>query len=182
MIRNSSSDIKAPPNPGFRFYLGLGVFILSVFILPIGIFLQQFFSDHFWRAFILALFWASAPVMKISSIAILGKPSYLWIKYKFWHIFVKVTRPHEVSRLRYTIGLVMFCLPIIPNYIMSYAPNIITHAYHVRLIINISIDAIFIISMFVLGGDFWDKLRAIFTYTARAKFEEEEERNKPSRS
>ena len=173
MERNKQSDMNAPKNPGIRFYLGLGVFILSVFILPIGIFLQQFFTDHFWRAFILAVFWASAPIMKVSSIAILGKPSYLWIKYKFWHIFVKVTKPHEVSRLRYTIGLFMFCLPVIPNYIMSYAPVLIADAYPTRLIINICIDAIFICSWFVLGGDFWDKVRALFTYTAKAKFEEQ---------
>jgi hypothetical protein len=172
MIQNKPLDENVPQNPGFRFYFGLGVLILSVFILPIGIFLQQFFSDHFWRAFILAVFWASAPIMKVSSIAILGKPSYLYIKYKFWHIFVKVTKPHEVSRLRYTIGLIMFCLPVIPNYIMSYAPNMIADAYPARLIINICIDAIFIGSWFVLGGDFWDKLRALFTYTAKAKFED----------
>ena len=165
-----------PPNPGFRFYLGLGIFILSVFILPIGIFLQQFTNDHFWKAFILAIFWASAPVMKVSSIAIMGKPSYLYIKFKFWHIFVKVTKPHEVSRLRYNIGLVMFFLPVIPNYIMSYAPDMITDAYHFRLIINISIDAIFICSLFVLGGDFWDKLRALFTYKERVKVDNVEEK------
>jgi hypothetical protein len=169
----SATNQEPPKNPGIRFYLGLGIFILSIFMLPIGIFIQQFFSVHYWRAIILALFWASAPIMKISSIAILGKPSYLWIKYKFWHLFVKITKPHAVSRLRYNIGLVMFCLPIIPNYIMSFAPNLIADAYPTRLIINICIDAIFIGSMFVLGGDFWDKLRAIFTYTAKAKFEKE---------
>ena len=163
---------EEPPSPGIRFYIGLGVFCLSMIILPIGIFLQQFFSDPFWRAFILAVFWASAPVMKVSSIAILGKPSYLWIKYKFWHIFVKVTKPHEVSRTRYSIGLIMFCLPIIPNYIMSYAPVLIADAYPARLIINICIDAIFVCGWFVLGGDFWDKLRALFVYTAKVKFDD----------
>ena len=172
MDRSDSNLYTEPQNPGFRFYLGLGVFILSVFMLPIGIVLQKYVADHFWKAFVIAVFWASAPIMKVSSIAILGKPSYLWIKYKFWHLFVKVTKPHEVSRLRYNIGLFMFFLPIIPNYIMSYAPDMITEAYHVRLIINISIDAIFICSLFVLGGDFWDKLRALFTYKEKAKFEE----------
>lgn len=162
-----------PENPGFRFYLGLGIFTLSVFILPIGIFLQQFVDDKFWKAFILATFWASAPIMKIVSIAVMGKKSYLWIKYKFWHLFVKVTKPHAVSRFRYNIGLIMFCLPIIPNYFMSYAPKMIADAYPTRIIINIIIDAVFVASWFVLGGDFWDKIRALFTYTAKVKFEKE---------
>ena len=162
---------EEPPSPGIRLYFGLALLGLSFVILPIGIFLQQYISQHFWKVFVVSVFWASAPIMKLSCVAILGKPSYLWIKYKFWHIFVKVTRPHEVTRTRYTIGLIMFCLPIIPNYIMSYAPKLIADAYPSRLIINICIDAVFIISWFVLGGDFWDKLMALFVYTAKVKFD-----------
>jgi len=163
-------SLSPPPNPGFRFYGGIGVLILSLFMLPTGLFLQHYVPHHFWRVFVLSFFWAVGPVMKLVSVAILGKPSYLWIKYEFWHLFVKVIRPHKVSRLRYTIGLVMFCLPIIPNYMISYAPKLIYDAYHWRLIINIIFDGIFVTSLFVLGGDFWDKLRALFTYTAKVQF------------
>jgi hypothetical protein len=41
-----------------------------------------------------------------------------------------------------------------------------------RYIIIIASDVVFIASLFVLGGDFWDKLRALFTYRAKARFEE----------
>ena len=163
---------EEPPNPGIRFYIGLIIFLLSFLMLPTGLFLRHYVSQHFWHAFVLGIFWACAPVMKISSVAILGKPSYLWIKYKFWHIFVKVTRPHEVSRTRYTIGLIMFCIPLVSNYVMSFAPQIIAKAYHIHLIVNICLDALFICSVFVLGGDFWDKLRALFVYIAKVKFED----------
>jgi hypothetical protein len=159
-----------PKNPGFRFYFGTFLFVVSFFMLPTGLFLQQFSHEHFWRAFILSVFWAGAPVLKITSVAVLGKCSYIWIRYKFWHLFVKAIKADKVSRTRYTIGLIMFCLPIIPNYIMAYAPRFITDAYHWRLLINVAIDTIFIASIFILGGDFWDKLRALFTFTARAKF------------
>jgi hypothetical protein len=175
MKRYDHIQTEEPPNPGIRFIIGLILFLLSFFMLPAGIFLQQYISQHFWQVFVLSIFWVSAPVMKLSSVAILGKPTYLWIKYKFWHLFVKVTKPHEVSRTRYTIGLIMFCLPIIPNYIMSFAPQVIAPAYHLRLIVNLCIDAVFISSVFVLGGDFWDKLRALFIYTAKVQFEEKSE-------
>jgi hypothetical protein len=167
--------LTQPPDPGFRFYLGLGVFIISFFMLPVGLFLQRYAPDQFWKAFTLSIFWGSGPILKLISVGILGKASYVWIKYKFWHLFVKVIRPHQVSRLRYSIGLFMFCLPIIPTYIISYAPRFFLQAYHWRLSINIFIDTVFIISLFVLGGDFWDKLRALFSYTAKARFEQEEE-------
>jgi hypothetical protein len=35
---------------------------------------------------------------------------------------------------------------------------------------NIVGDLIFIGSFFVLGGDFWDKLRSLFVRTAKARF------------
>jgi hypothetical protein len=34
----------------------------------------------------------------------------------------------------------------------------------------------FLASLFVLGGDFWDKLRALFNYRAKARFEEDPEK------
>ena len=175
MKKYDHMQTNEPPKPGVRLYIGMLLLLLSFIMLPTGIFLQQFIPNHFWKAFVLAVFWISAPIMKISCIAVLGKPSYLWIKYKFWHLFVRVTKPHEVSRTRYTIGLVMFLLPVVPNYIMSYAPNIIAEAFHMRLFINICIDVIFVSSWFVLGGDFWDKLRALFVYTAKVKFDNEGE-------
>jgi hypothetical protein len=30
-------------------------------------------------------------------------------------------------------------------------------------------DVIFVASLFVLGGDFWDKIRALFVYRARVQ-------------
>ena len=34
-------------------------------------------------------------------------------------------------------------------------------------------DVMFIVSLFVLGGDFWDKLRGLFSQKARMHFAEE---------
>ena len=33
-------------------------------------------------------------------------------------------------------------------------------------------DLVLFLSVFVLGGDFWDKLRSLFVYDARAQFPE----------
>jgi hypothetical protein len=166
---------KAPEYPGPRLYIGISVFILSFFMLLAGLVVSAFIRDYYWKALIVSIFWICGPIMKISSVAILGKPSYLWIKSKFRHHFVRVVKPYHESRLRYNIGLVLFCLPIIPNYIMAYAPQVLTNNFYIRLGMNISIDALFIASLFVLGGDFWDKLKALFIFSARANFTEPEE-------
>jgi len=174
MKENPSSGTLIPRNPGARFYLGMGIFILSFFMLPTGLFLQRFAEYPYLKQIIVGVFWLSAPAMKIASVAILGKPSYLFIKAKFRHHFVRLVKPYHASRIRYNIGLFLFCLPVIPTYIMAYAPEYFSDDFYLRLILNISFDVVFIASLFVLGGDFWDKLKALFVFSAKVSFPEEE--------
>jgi hypothetical protein len=177
MKESQSVNVIPPPNPGVRLYIGLGIFILSFFMLPTGIFLQKFAFHHIAKHLIVGVFWLTAPIMKITSVGILGKPSYLYIKSIFRHRIVKVIKPYHASRLRYNIGLFLFCLPLIPTYIMAYAPQFFAANFYLKLILNISFDLIFIVSLFVLGGDFWDKLKALFTFSARVKFEKKDDSN-----
>ena len=178
MKENSTVGDLSPQNPGVRFYIGLGIFLFSFFMLPTGLFLQRFAHHHFLRHIIVGIFWLTAPAMKITSVAILGKPSYLFIKSIFRHYFVRVIKPYHASRLRYNIGLILFCLPLIPTYIMAYAPLFFSSNFYLRVILNISFDAVFIISLFVLGGDFWDKLKALFTFSAKVSFTEKSQKEK----
>jgi len=172
MFIHRPTNMQAPENPGFRFYLGLIIFVASFFMLPIGLILKGFMLTHFWKGFVLAAFWISAPIMKITSIAILGKASYNWINYKMHYIFHHVAKPHQVTPLRYNFGLVLFVLPFLPNYMISFMPHLFNIDITTRYVIIIISDVMFISSLFVLGGDFWDKLRALFVYTAKARFEE----------
>jgi hypothetical protein len=41
-----------------------------------------------------------------------------------------------------------------------------------RLVVGLLGDTVFLASLFVLGGDFWDKLRALFIPRAKARFPE----------
>jgi hypothetical protein len=168
-------NIIHPPNPGARLYIGISIFILSFFMLPTGLFLQRFVAHHALKHIIVGIFWLVAPLMKITSVGILGKPSYLYIKSIFRHRIVHVIKPYHASKLRYNIGLILFCIPLIPTYIMAYAPQFFTTNFYIRIILNISFDIVFIVSLFVLGGDFWDKLKALFSFSAKVSFREEEE-------
>jgi hypothetical protein len=174
MKNHSKDSFPAPEFPGIRLYIGIAVFCLSFFMLFLGLVLSTLVTIHHSKTLIIGFFWLCGPLMKISSVAILGKPSYLWIKAKFRHHVVRVVKPYHESRLRYNIGLVMFCLPIIPNYIMAYAPQVITESFPLRIIFNASFDILFIASLFVLGGDFWDKLKALFSFSAKVCFPDEE--------
>ena len=69
-----------------------------------------------------------------------------------------------MSRTRYRVGLVMFRLPLILTKVMAYAPQWLQGHSPLRLSVNLAADFVFLSGLFVLGGDFWDKLRALSVY------------------
>jgi hypothetical protein len=46
-------------------------------------------------------------------------------------------------------------------------PSWLPEEYAARVPINLGLDLVTLASLFVLGGEFWDKLRAPFLYDAR---------------
>ena len=109
-------------------------------------------------------------IMTIPAVAIMGKENYdriiNWVKRQ-----AKGLKPAaEVGPLRHYFGLALFLLPIVPTYVMAYAPTWLADTSPARLWVNLAADLTFLLSLFVLGGNFWDKLRALFVREARAVF------------
>lgn len=179
-MKNNMVPVAEPENPGIRFYAGLTLFFLSFFMLPIGFFLKGLYASHLMKGLILTVFWISAPLMKVVAIGIMGKPSYLWIKYKL-HFYRHLAFPKQVTRARYNVGLFLFIIPFIPNYILAYAPHLLPQDYMIRTLLHLFFDLVFVFSLFVLGGNFWDKLRALFIYSAGATFKERPSPTHPDR-
>jgi hypothetical protein len=75
---------------------------------------------------------------------------------------LKIKPAGNVGLWRHRIGLGMFFLPLVPAYIQAYHPVWLPDHTAWRWIVKIAVDAVFIASLFVLGGDFWDKLHALF--------------------
>ncbi len=155
-----------------RFYLGLGCFILS-WILPLfGFIIARLKVPLAVKATIIGLLTVGGPeILGILAVVCLGKENLLAIKDKILAVLRLIKPTAAVSRGRYRLGLLMFLLPIIPTYIMAYAPQWLPDHSPQRLYVNLAADFLFLASLFVLGGDFWDKLRALFVYDARAQFE-----------
>src|ERR1700758_1813831 len=72
----------------------------------------------------------------------------------------------NVGRTRYQWGLWMFVCPTLYARIASYAPSWLPEDYVLRVLVNVGLDLITLASLFVLGGDFWDKVRALFLHDA----------------
>ena len=101
------------------------------------------------------------------AIIVMGKPGYAFIKGKAGKYLKGFAPPDHVSRNRYYLGLVLFCVPIVIGIIQPYLAHIIPFLKEVPLWYHISLDMIFVIGIFVLGGDFWDKLSGLFNYDVK---------------
>ncbi len=155
----------------WRLRLGLIVFVIG-FLSPL--FIPLVTASELptkWKAVISGFLAIGIPeLFSIAAIAIMGKPGFNYIKARFFGFLKKYGPADRVSRTRYRIGLVMFLLPIFFGWLAPYAPNLIPGYELHRFAVNLAGDALFITSLFVLGGDFWDKVRALFVYGATAKF------------
>jgi hypothetical protein len=79
--------------------------------------------------------------------------------------------PATVSASRYRIGLILLLTPMILSSIGDYASvHLIPVRQQYPYLLAMMGDALILLGLFVLGGDFWDKLRSLFSYQAKAVF------------
>jgi hypothetical protein len=156
-----------------RLYCGVGMLIMSAICPLFGFWIAMLDWPTSFKAAVIGLLTAGIPeLLAVAAAVILGKENFERIKNKFFDVLKRLRPTARVGKLRYTVGLIMFLLPIVPTYIMGYAPKWLPDSSSLRLYVNIAADCMFVTGLFVLGGDFWDKLRALFVYEAKAMFPE----------
>ena len=158
-----AANLKSEKPPSrLRFRLGLAILIvgwLSPLLIPV---VTRTSLAAEWKTIVSGLLAVGIPeVFTVAAMAILGKSGFNLIKERMFSFIKKHGPPDRVSPTRYRIGLVMFVLPIVFGW-LGYE----TH----RLVVSMIGDLMFVASLFVLGGDFWDKVRALFVHGARAQF------------
>jgi hypothetical protein len=62
----------------------------------------------------------------------------------------------------------MFSIPIVFGWVAPYVSDLIPGYFRERVHLCIIGDLLLLVSLFVLGGDFWNKLRALFIHDAKA--------------
>ena len=106
-----------------------------------------------------------AELLGVAAIAVMGKPGYQFIKSRVFGFLKQYGPPKEVSRTRYNIGLVMFCVPLVFGWMSPYAADLILGFIENPTPYAVTGDLMLLASLFVLGGDFWDKIRALFVWS-----------------
>ena len=156
----------------WRFRLGVTCFALSI-ISPV--FIPLVYATGLpveFKTVLSGLLIAGIPqLLDLLAVVILGKPGFNFIKGKVVGFFFKrLAPPSEVSRLRYYIGLVMFSIPIIFGWLAPYSPQLIPGYEANRFAVNFAGDLLLLISLFVLGGEFWNKVRSLYIFEAKTIF------------
>jgi hypothetical protein len=152
--------------------LKLGIALLAVgLVMPAG---TLFVAETDWpisvKTLVSGILLLGLEIMMIPAVALMGKENFDRIVNWANGVFRMLKPPGNVGRTRHAIGVVLFVGPVLFAWITSYVPSWLPEEYSDRAGVNLGLDLIILASLFVLGGDFWDKLRALFVHDARAMF------------
>ena len=146
-----------------RLYWGAAVLVLAQFApFMIPLVVATDLPDG-WKTVLSTFLMLGVPEMGILlSAAILGKEGFAWLKGKIFGYLKRALPPDRVSPLRHRIGVTMFVLPLIAGWLLPYLMPVLDSYGEYSLKVNVAGDILLVLSLFVLGGEFWDKLRGLF--------------------
>ena len=157
-----------PQSAGWRIKVALILLLVSFgwpVLLPVLPFVG--FSGTAIAAFSGAML-VMGELLLVSAVAIAGKQGFAYIKAKVFGILKAYGPPKTVSRTRYIIGLVIFMVPVLVGWGTPYFGDYIPGYQENEFTVAIVGDVLLLVSLGVLGGDFWDKIRSLFLPSARA--------------
>jgi hypothetical protein len=153
-----------------RLKLGIALLVLGL-VMPVG---TLFVARTDWpvgvKSLVGGLLLFGLELMVIPAVALMGKENYHRIVERVTRALKVIKPAGNVGRSRYQTGLWLFAVPVLYAWIASYVPSWLPEGYAARVWANLGLDLCLLASLFVLGGDFWDKLRALFVYEARVVF------------
>jgi hypothetical protein len=103
------------------------------------------------------------------AVAIMGRSGYEALRGILQHLFKQLRPVRPVGRWRHRIGVVMFATPLALGWLFPFAMGTVPELAEYRIALGIGGDAIWLASLFVLGGAFWEKLRVLFVRDAASE-------------
>ncbi len=168
---DTNAEAVAPP-PGWRYRVGIAVLVLGAVVAPLCAPLVALTDlPTAAKATTTGLLLAGIPeISMVLATVLLGKQGFAYVKGRVMAALKRHAPAREVGPVRYHVGLVMLLLPGVYAWILMYVPEHVPGYPEHRLAIGLTLDTLFFLSFFVLGGDFWDKLRSLFVHRAKAQF------------
>ena len=115
------------------------------------------------------LFIGIPEIATLAAVAILGKAGFAHLTARLLGFLRAYGPPHTVSLVRHRVGLVMFGFPLLFGWLAPYVGHWIPGYREHPLACGIAGDALLLVGLFTLGGEFWDKLRGLFVHGAHIR-------------
>ena len=169
MIATTNNSLTETGLTRGRLYTGGTIFVMG-FLSPLLVPLVT--SSPLpveWKTVISGLLLIGIPELAmLVAAAVMGKEGFNYLKQKLFGFLGKHFAPPEaVSLFRYRVGLVLILIPLIFGWLAPYISDYLPVFEEHRLLFAIIGDFLLITSLLVLGGEFWDKLRALFIHRAK---------------
>ena len=165
------SMTTSPPATAWRIRGGIALLVVG-FLCPLFIpLVARSDLPAAWKGLISGFLAIGLPeILMLAAVAVMGKAGFAALKAKAAGFLKQHGPPERVGPLRYRIGLVLFALPLVFAWLAPYLGSHLPSLEAWRMLLAITGDLILLSSFFVLGGEFWDKVRALFIHGARAVF------------
>ncbi len=161
---SSDTQVKV----GWRLKVGFAMFIASI-VWPVFMPVLMLFGVSTGAvAKVSGMLLVAAEVMLVAAAAITGKEGFTYIKQRVFGLLKSYGPPKTVSASRYKIGLVLFTVPLLFAFLAPYFGKFFSQQVAGNLLLAITADLSLLISLFLLGGEFWEKLRALYVHGAVA--------------
>ncbi len=162
-----------PPEKNWRFQTGIALFTVGL-VSPLFVPLVTASGlSPGWKTTLSGLLMLGIPeLLWLVAAAVMGKSGFDYIKSKAFGLVKRYVLPETIGRARYRIGLIMFAIPLLFGWLAPYAQHLTAGVATQNFGWNLGGDLLLLASLFVLGGEFWDKLQALFMYGASARFPE----------
>ncbi len=162
----SDTQTEALATGHWRFRVGMGTFLLAYAawaIVPLAAVAGASPSSLATLAGAIVI---GNKILVLACIAVMGKPGFQRLKALLFRHIKRASPVDTVGPTRHAIGLAMFCLPLVSAMLEPYVdaiwPGLRPKMWQAQLLGDLMLVA----SFFVLGGEFWNKVRGLFIRTA----------------
>jgi hypothetical protein len=158
---------------GFRFGIAVGLIVAGYAALVLIPFVINSDMTIGLKTALSGLLALSPMLTKIAAVAVMGKRGFKILKAYVFKFLGRFQPPETVGRERYRFGLILFVLSIVFGSLLPYLPGFLVDWKSNETFWSLVNDVFLLVSLYVLGGEFWNKLAALFSYDAKVSFPDE---------
>ena len=168
-MATSIEEAEAPASTRWRFKLSILIFVLAFALWPLIPLAGSLDVPAARIAAMTGAIFITNKVLLLTCIAVMGKSGFQRLKAFVFGYVMGLAPSDTIGPARHAVGLVMFCLSLLSAMLEPYVdhlwPGLTPNTWQLQALG----DFMLIASFFVLGGESWGKVRALFIRTTNVE-------------